>query len=465
MGNRQSTEDQRRQAGTNMAALCSWAARTEFEHIPETALRRAVAVIGDNLGAIVASRDEPEVALAQTRILEAAHRPEATVFRGGCRRAERTMAAVANGIAGNGAQLDPGYPKVPCHAGLYIVPALLAEAEATNIPVSDILRAVVISFEITTRVARCWPLGTEKLYPAAVFCSLGAAAAVGVARRLSSDALLGVLGAAATLVHVGPFQHSVNGLLVCNAWAGSGAWCGMMAVDWAGMGFSGTGESLHDVYTVALGTQAQPMRLVEGLGEEWAIEDSFHKPYSSCQYTHSAIETSLALYEELPAHGLPDAIAQIAVEASSLALSLDNDEPENGLATRFSIQHAVAAPLVLGHARPEAFGSAALASASIRSLRRKITLRKFEPTLPPPHDRPARITITLDNGERITRQCLSSKGGPDRPYSDEDLFARLHTWLAPVYPRLAPRLHDLGNLGRSDLQAGWDAFLSRMIED
>ena len=465
MGNRQSMEDQRQQAGTNMAALCRWAAGTEFEHIPETALRRAVAVIGDNLGAIVASRDEPEVALAQTRILEAAHRPEATVFRGGRRRAERTMAALANGIAGNGAQLDPGYRKSPCHAGLYIVPALLAEAEATGIPVSDVLRAVVISFEITTRVARSWPFGTEKLYPAAVFCSLGASAAVGVARRLSSDALLGVLGAAATLIHVGPFRHSVDGLLVCNAWAGSGAWCGMMAVDWAGMGFSGTGESLHDVYADVLGAQAQPMRLVEGLGEEWAIEYSFHKQYSSCQYTHSAIEASLALREELPAHRLPDAIAQIAVEASSLALSLDNDEPENGLATRFSIQHAVAAPLVLGHSRPEAFGSAALASASIRSLRRKITLREFEPTLPPPHDRPARITITLDNGQQITRQCLSAKGGPDRPYSDEYLFGRLHTWLAPVYPRLAPRLHDLSNLGRSDLQAGWDAFLSRMIGD
>ncbi len=456
-------DDQRSEVGTKMAALCEWAATTEFQDIPESALRQAVSVIADSLGAIIASRDEPEIRLAHSRIIEATEKAEATVFRGGRQRTERTMAAVANGIAGNGAQLDPGYRKAPCHAGLYIVPALLAEAEATGIPVSDLLRAVVVSFEITTRIPRTWPMGTEKLYPAAVFCSVGAAAAVGLARRLPPTALLGTLGAAATLIHVGPFQHSVNGLLVCNTWAGSGAWNGMMAVDWSTMGFTGSGESFHDVYTDALGTLPQPPYLVDGLGDEWAIEHSFHKPYSSCQYTHSAIEACLALHENLPKDGLEDAITEIAVEASSLALTLDNDEPENGLATRFSIQHAVAAPLVLGHARPEAFGSAAIASTRIRSLRRKITLREFEPALPRPHDRPARITITLNDGQRFTHECLSAKGGPDRPYSCEELFARLHTWLAPVYPRLAPRLHDLSKLRRSDLQAGWDALLPEMI--
>ena len=125
------------------------------------------------------------------------------------------------------------------------------------------------------------------------------------------------------------------------------------------------------------------------------------------------------------------------MEASALALSLDNDEPPNGLASRFSTQHAVAAPLVLGHALPEAFGSAALASPEIAALRRRTVFREFEPALPPPHDRPARVTVTLADGRRITRECLSAKGGPDRPYEMAELFGRLDTWLAPTYPRLA----------------------------
>ncbi len=448
-----------------MAALCEWAATFEIDDIPKSAQRRAVAVIADNLGAIVASRGEPEVARAQTRILEATNRAEATVFRGGRPRAERTMAAVANGIAGNGAQIDPGYRKAPCHAGLYIVPALLAEAEATGLSVSDVLRAVAISFEITTRIPRTWPIGTAKLYPAAIFCSVGAAAAVGVARRLPPDALLGALGAASTFIQVGPFRHSVDGVLACNAWAGTGAWTGMMAVDWSGMGFSGTGESLHDVYTDVLGTDAQPSRLIDALGEEWALEYSFHKPYSSCQYTHAAIEASLAVLEELPNGMPPDAIAEVVVEASALALSLDNDEPANGLASRFSIQHAVAAPLVLGHSRPEAFGSTALDSPEIHALRKRITLKRFEPALPPPHDRPARVAITLADGRRIQRECLSAKGGPDRPYSAEELYGRLGAWLAPVYPRLAPRLYELTALRPADLRQGWDSLLPTMLGD
>ena len=448
-----------------MAALCNWVAETRIDDIPDTALRQAVAVIGDNLGAIVASRDEPEVVQAQTRILEVSDRAEATVFRGGRPRVERTMAAVANGLAGNGAQLDPGYRKAQCHAGLYIVPALLAEAEAKGLSVADVLRAVVLSFEITTRLPRTWPMGTAKLYPAAVFCAVGAASAIGAARRLPPDALLGALGTASTLIHVGPFGHSVDGLLVCNAWAGSGAWTGMMAVDWAGMGFAGTGESFYDVYTDVLGTEVHPSRLTDGLGEEWAIEHSFHKPYSSCGYTHSVIEASLAVLEDLPDEGRADAIRDIVVEASALALSLDNDEPANGLASRFSTQHAVAAPLVLGHALPEAFGTAALASPEIDALRHRIVLKEFEPTLPPPHDRPARVTVTLADGRRITRECLSAKGGPDRPYTTADLFGRLETWLAPTYPRLARRLHDLTALRPADLGRGWDTLLPDMLGD
>ena len=138
--------------------------------------------------------------------------------------------------------------------------------------------------------------------------------------------------------------------------------------------------------------------------------------------------------------------------------------PNTSHATNARIR-AVAAPLVLGHALPEAFGTAALASPEIAALRRRIVLKEFEPTLPPPHDRPARVTVTLTDGRRIARECLSAKGGPDRPYVTADLFGRLETWLAPTYPRLARRLHDLTALRPADLGRGWDTLLPEMLGD
>ena len=103
--------------------------------------------------------------------------------------------------------------------------------------------------------------------------------------------------------------------------------------------------------------------------------------------------------------------------------------------------------------------------AEIAALRHRIVLKEFEPVLPPPHDRPARVTVTLADGRQIARECLSAKGGPDRPYATADLFARLETWLAPTYPRLARRLHDLTALRPADLGRGWDTLLPDMLAD
>ena len=58
--------------------LVAWA-HTAWNIVPEAALRRAARVIGDDLAAIIAARNEPEVAAFQANILERGHPPEATV--------------------------------------------------------------------------------------------------------------------------------------------------------------------------------------------------------------------------------------------------------------------------------------------------------------------------------------------------------------------------------------------------
>ena len=55
------------------------------------------------------------------------------MFRGGRPRTDRISAAVANGLAGDWIELDEGFREVPCHAGVYVLPALLAEAETGNL--------------------------------------------------------------------------------------------------------------------------------------------------------------------------------------------------------------------------------------------------------------------------------------------------------------------------------------------
>ena len=104
-----------------------------LEDIPRPALERGVRVLVDDLAAIIGARTEPEVVRFHERTLARARVAEATVFRGGRPRTDRLSAVVANGVAADWLELDEGYRLAPCHAGLYTVPALLAECEARDV--------------------------------------------------------------------------------------------------------------------------------------------------------------------------------------------------------------------------------------------------------------------------------------------------------------------------------------------
>ncbi|MBC7803035.1 MAG: MmgE/PrpD family protein, partial [Candidatus Parcubacteria bacterium] len=136
--------------------LAAWAAGTTASAIPREVLARGVRVIADDLAAIIGARAEPEVAAFHERVLGRSRVAEATLFRGGRSRTDRVSAAVANAMAADWLELDEGYRLVPCHAGLYVLPALLAEAESKNLAFGEMLRSLVLGYEIVTRVARAW---------------------------------------------------------------------------------------------------------------------------------------------------------------------------------------------------------------------------------------------------------------------------------------------------------------------
>ena len=79
--------------------LCHWAAATTLADIPDAVLEKAARVLADDLAAIVGAAGEPEVACFHEKVLSRHGAPEATVFRGGRPRTERTWAAVANAVA------------------------------------------------------------------------------------------------------------------------------------------------------------------------------------------------------------------------------------------------------------------------------------------------------------------------------------------------------------------------------
>jgi 2-methylcitrate dehydratase PrpD len=435
--------------------LTDWAADCALADIPRPVLARAAAVLADDLAAMIGARDEPEVARWHARVIERAHHHEATVFRGGGVRVGQIEAAVANAVAADWLELDEGYRVTPCHAGLYVLPALLAAAETLDLRGDALLRAIAIGYEVVTRIARAFTPRVLNMQSHGRYSAIGAATAVALARGLEPAVLHAVLTAAATMINPSPRSHLVAGALVRNVWPAQGAWSGMMALEWQAVGIGGSPDALYDVYADVLGGAPVPERLTENLGVDWALLDGYTKIYACCQHLHSAVEAALALRDTLLKTAALSDVETVEVATYALARPLMNPRPETTLGAKFSMPHAVAAALATGSGGADAFAASSLARADIAGLRARVRVDAFAPELPAPNDRPARVTVTLRDGRAVDATCLSARGGPDRPLPAETPFDKLQELAAPVYPGIVGSLRAIGALEPAWLARGW----------
>jgi 2-methylcitrate dehydratase PrpD len=434
----------RRLAGDATRDLVAWAAATESGTVPEAVLKRAAPVLADNLAASIAAQSEPEVQHAQTSLTRGSTAAEATVFNRARPRVDRYAAAAANGAAATWCELDEGYRLAPAHAGAYILPALLAEAEASGLKTLQVLRVLTLGYEIVGRCAQAFPFAGMTVHPHAAFGTLGAAAAIGLARGYAADTLLAAVSSGVTMAFAGPYNHALEGALVRNIWTGISAWAGMRAADLAPLGFGGLAESAYDVFVGCFGTIAEPAALTEGLGERWAIASGYHKLFACCQYAHSAVEASLALGERLARAGrTAEDIAEIVVETHPRGLTLTEVDPPTVLSAKFSMPHAMAAVAVRRTGGQSAFARETLDDPAIARLRRAVRLRPYQPIEAWPKDRPGRVTWQLADGTTLTETVQSARGGLDQPFGQDELLGKIEGLTRDVFPAMPAVLRQL----------------------
>lgn len=442
-----------------LKGLTEWSSALTWADVPGPVRLRAALVLSDDLAAMVAARDEPELAAAQLGIMRSAGRAEATLFNARGDRADRYSAATANGCAADWCELDGGYRRVICHAGIYALPAILAEAEAEGHSAEDVLRALVIGYETSARVARCFTFPNLVLHPHGSLAAIGAAAGTAAIRRLGATDAAAAISSAATMVLPGPYTHPINGSLVRNVWPGVAAWTGMRATDWALAGIRGLPSALNDVYVDAFGATAHPAELTEGLGEAFALSDGYHKVFACCQYGHATIEATI----RLRARADWRRVEGIHLDTHYKARVMDNTDPDTTIAGKFSIQHIAATAAVHGEGGAEAFSAAVLNKPEVAALRHKVTMAPYLPEPVWPNDRPSRVTWTMADGSTVSEEVLSARGGPDLPFSPEEIHAKIAGIVSGPYPAMLPVLDQILTLDKGTLSRPWADVVAQMV--
>lgn len=454
----------RQQAADAFRRLITWAAAAPDDApLPKSVLRRAALILADDVGAMVAAAEEPQVAAARSGFAANSRGPEVTVFASGSVRLDRFAAAAANGMAATWCELDEGFRAAPCHAGAYLLPALLAEAEHRGARTDEVLSALAVAYEITARVALAFPFATMTVHPHAAFATIGAAAGAGLMRRLDAARLLDAVSSAASMSFAGPFGHATEGALIRNGWTSAGAWIGMQAVDWSAAGIGGLAETPYDVFVTVFGTGCKPQELTAGLGESWAVDGGYHKVFACCQYAHSAVEATLDLHARLRDSGRSaDDLAEILVETHPRGLTLTTVEPATVLAAKFSMPHAAAATALLGTGGQAAFTNATLDNSPIATLRRKVRLSAHPEIGDWPQDRPARVSWLFSDGENWVASCASARGGADQPFDEATMIDKLTENSRQTFPQMANVLASLVSGERSALQRPWRETVASM---
>jgi 2-methylcitrate dehydratase PrpD len=359
-------------------------------------------------------------------------------------------------------ELDEGFRNASCHGGAYTIPALLAEAEAQGRTVEEVLRALAVAYEVTTRFALAFPFPVFNVHPHAAFATIGGAAAASLVRRQDAKTLLSAVTGGASMSFAGPFDTAVEGALIRNAWTSAGAWIGLRAADWAEAGIGGNDVTPYDVFVGAYKCRAIPEALVEGLGSTWSVTNGYHKVFACCGYAHSAIEATLDLLGRMKKK--KEEIAEIVVETAPGGQALRNAEPETVLAAKFSLPHAIAATVQLGTAGARAFTQDKLEDANIAKLRQRVRLQPYPDLKPAPNDRPARVTMRFGDGAEMSAVVESARGGADKPFDEPTLLSKLAENAGAIFPAAPETLKKVIAGDKNVLSQGWRETLAAMVK-
>lgn len=451
----------------HLQALTHWAAHCSAGNIPREVYTKAALVLFDDLAAIVSAGSDPVIIKLIDQLRRLENRPEATVYCADNYRTDRYNAAWANGAAAPWNELDEGSLRVSCHSGIYVIPALLAEAEVKGLKGGQLLHALIIGYEVVTRIASCFQQSELRIHPHAAFATIGACAGIAAARNYDENQFLSILTAASTTVNPGPFKHAVGGSFMRNMWVANASWTGLKLADWIKAGVSGLPQSLFQVYTEIFGFDCWPGELTENLGIDWALLSNFQKVYPCCQFAHSTIEAISTLTSSLPEYiklVMCSQLKEIRVQVHEKGRLLDEYEPVNILAARFSLPHIIAVMVVHGVIDTNSLSVSSLSDPEVTKIRKLVRISALQTVQPSPNDRASHVRFIFNDGEEFEAECLCARGSQSKPLALEVLKGKIRNITADAYPRMQSVMDRFLELDEDTLNLSWEQLLSLMSE-
>jgi 2-methylcitrate dehydratase len=416
--------------------LAASAIGTPWERVPPETIHEVRRRILDSLGAAIAALDEGAPTAARRYALGL---PGASTVWGTGARADAEAAGFANGVAVRSLDLNDTYlSREPLHPSDAIA-ALLALAEARDLPSRELLRAIAIAYEIGASLCDAASLrahGWDHVAFLAIAVACGAGAMLGLEAARIEHAI-----SLATVPHA-PMRRTRSGQL--SMWKGAAAagaakdavhatLLAEAGMDAPEAPFEGTFGFVQQLLG-GEGFDPEPLRRLERVEPPVRILDTHVKAWPVEYHAQSAVDAALRLRADL---GDPSRIGRIRIETFRAAHEIIAADPEKwDPRTRETADHSlpyvVCAALQDGEVTRSTFELARIRRPDTLELVRDRTTVEEDRVLTAryPGETPNRITVTTTDGLRLVHEVAHPHGHARDPMTDAELVAKFRSNVA-----------------------------------
>jgi 2-methylcitrate dehydratase PrpD len=412
--------------------FASWAEQFRGEPLAPSLAHHAKRAVVDLHAAMVSGAVAPPATLLERALAAELDRGPARLALG--RRATVRAAALINGTAAHTTEVDDIFRDGIFHPGAPTIPAALAAAQSSGASGGQFLRAVIVGYEIATRIGAAMGRAHYRYWHnTGTIGSFGACAAAADLLGLDAQRFAHALATAATF-SAGLQQAFRMDSMSKPLHAGRAAEAGLTAALAAAEGVTGSLDVLEGEagFGRAMGDGPDWDRALVTLGTDFHIARMTVKNHACCGHAFAAIDGALALQAKLGAAAAD--IRRVTVGTYKAALDVaGNADPLTAAEARFSLKYVVATALAHGAVRLAAFAPERLEDPRTRELMRRIEVA-VDPGLDAafPAQRAARVAIETRDGRSATFLQPTRVGDPDAPLSDAQLDGKFRELATPA---------------------------------
>jgi len=408
------------------AQLAAFAANLQLADIPTSVLRNTEDLLVDWFGSAVAGHGARPVD-SITRFALAMGPPtgpsEVIISRG---RTSPYFAAMAKAAASHVAEQDDVHNGSVFHPATVVFPAALAVAQALGASGPQLLTAAVVGYEVGIRVGEFLGRSHYKVFhTTGTAGTLAAAAAVGKLLGLDAAQMQHAFGSAGTQA-AGLWEFLRTAADSKQLHTAHAAAAGLMAAYLAKDGFTGAAQILEGPQGMAAGmsSDANPARLIDGLGTRWATAETSFKFHASCRHTHPAAD---ALLQVMQTHSLqPEDLARVVTQVHQSALDVLGPvlNPTTVHQSKFSMGTVLALVARFGHAGLVEFDQH-FQDAATQQLRDRVEMVLDEEVERAyPQRWIGKVTVYTADGRVLRGRVDEPKGDPGNTLSRDEITAK-----------------------------------------